>query len=110
MAAQKISHPPMDQLQGLEDNIDSNPSWGESIVLGFQPHYILALETAIMIPYFVVPLMGGNDMIKYCSSNSPNIIRDLIVDCYRRIMGKSCYNLDNSRPVIGTNYGPSYVY
>lgn len=31
MAAPKpeeISHPPMDQLQGLEYCIDSNPSWG----------------------------------------------------------------------------------
>ena len=33
MAAPKpeeISHPPMDQLQGLEYCIDSNPSWGMS--------------------------------------------------------------------------------
>ncbi|KAB1213021.1 Nucleobase-ascorbate transporter 2 [Morella rubra] len=63
MAAPKpeeISHPPMDQLQGLEYCIDSNPSWGEAIALGFQ-HYILALGTAVMIPSFLVPLMGGND-------------------------------------------------
>jgi len=25
---EEISHPPMDQLQGLEYCIDSNPSWG----------------------------------------------------------------------------------
>uniref|UniRef100_A0A6M2ETB0 Nucleobase-ascorbate transporter 2 n=1 Tax=Populus davidiana TaxID=266767 RepID=A0A6M2ETB0_9ROSI len=56
---EEISHPPMDQLQGLEYCIDSNPSWGESIALGFQ-HYILALGTAVMIPSFLVPLMGGN--------------------------------------------------
>ena len=31
---------------------------GESIALGFQ-HYILALGTAVMIPSFLVPLMGG---------------------------------------------------
>ncbi|KAH9797362.1 nucleobase-ascorbate transporter 2 [Citrus sinensis] len=63
MAAPKleeISHPPMDQLQGLEYCIDSNPSWGEAIALGFQ-HYILALGTAVMIPSFLVPLMGGSD-------------------------------------------------
>ncbi|KAF3778286.1 Nucleobase-ascorbate transporter 2 [Nymphaea thermarum] len=63
MAAPKpedISHPPMEQLQGLEYCIDSNPSWGEAIVLGFQ-HYILALGTAVMIPSFLVPLMGGTD-------------------------------------------------
>lgn len=50
----------MDQLQGLEYCIDSNPSWGEAVALGFQ-HYILALGTAVMIPTFLVPLMGGND-------------------------------------------------
>ncbi|XP_038691720.1 nucleobase-ascorbate transporter 2 [Tripterygium wilfordii] len=57
---EEISHPPMDQLQGLEYCIDSNPSWGEAIALGFQ-HYILALGTAVMIPSFLVPLMGGRD-------------------------------------------------
>ncbi|GLT54631.1 hypothetical protein SLA2020_278140 [Shorea laevis] len=56
---EEISHPPMDQLQGLEYCIDSNPSWGEAIFLGFQ-HYILALGTAVMIPSFLVPLMGGD--------------------------------------------------
>ncbi|KAJ6377306.1 hypothetical protein OIU76_026309 [Salix suchowensis] len=56
---EEISHPPMDQLQGLEYCIDSNPSWGETIALGFQ-HYVLALGTAVMIPSFLVPLMGGN--------------------------------------------------
>lgn len=57
---EEISHPPMDQLQGLEYCIDSNPSWAEAIALGFQ-HYILALGTAVMIPTFLVPLMGGSD-------------------------------------------------
>jgi len=33
----------------------------ETIVLGFQ-HYILALGTAVMIPSFLVPLMGGTDV------------------------------------------------
>ncbi|MED6160299.1 DUF1279 superfamily [Stylosanthes scabra] len=63
MAAAKvedISYPPMDQLQGLEYCIDSNPSWVETIALGFQ-HYILALGTAVMIPTLLVPLMGGTD-------------------------------------------------
>ncbi|MED6155064.1 DUF1279 superfamily [Stylosanthes scabra] len=53
-------HQPMDQLQGFEYCIDSNPSWVESIALGFQ-HYVLALGTAVMIPSFLVPLMGGSD-------------------------------------------------
>lgn len=34
---------------------------GEAIALGFQ-HYILALGTAVMIPSFLVPLMGGDDV------------------------------------------------
>ncbi|THU62038.1 hypothetical protein C4D60_Mb01t00950 [Musa balbisiana] len=55
-----ITYPPMDQLQGFEYCIDSNPSWGEAIALGFQ-HYVLALGTAVMIPTFLVPLMGGSD-------------------------------------------------
>lgn len=58
-----ITHPPLDQLQGFEYCIDSNPSWGEAIALGFQ-HYVLALGTAVMIPSFLVPLMGGNDTDK----------------------------------------------
>ncbi|KAM0938582.1 putative xanthine/uracil/vitamin C permease, MetI-like superfamily [Dioscorea sansibarensis] len=57
---EEITYPPMDQLQGFEYCIDSNPSWGEAVVLGFQ-HYILALGTAVMIPSFLVPLMGGTD-------------------------------------------------
>ncbi|CAA6665636.1 unnamed protein product [Spirodela intermedia] len=44
---EEITHPPMDQLQGFEYCIDSNPSWATA--LGFQ-HYILALGTAVMIP------------------------------------------------------------
>ncbi|RCV11298.1 hypothetical protein SEVIR_2G180900v4 [Setaria viridis] len=55
-----VHHMPMDQLQGFEYCIDSNPSWGEGIALGFQ-HYILSLGTAVMIPTMLVPLMGGND-------------------------------------------------
>ncbi|OAY85144.1 Nucleobase-ascorbate transporter 2 [Ananas comosus] len=58
---EEITHPPMDQLQGLEYCIDSNPSWGEAIALGFQ-HYILSLGTAVMIPTLLVPLMGGSDV------------------------------------------------
>ncbi|XP_072968348.1 nucleobase-ascorbate transporter 2-like [Typha angustifolia] len=57
---EEITHLPMDQLQGFEYCIDSNPSWGEAIALGFQ-HYILALGTAVMIPTLLVPRMGGSD-------------------------------------------------
>lgn len=41
---------------------------GEAIALGFQ-HYILALGTAVMIPSFLVPLMGGDDVRKVPSSH-----------------------------------------
>ncbi|XP_077229442.1 nucleobase-ascorbate transporter 1-like [Tasmannia lanceolata] len=55
-----ISHPPMEQLQDLEYCIDSNPSWAETILLGFQ-NYILMLGTSVMIPSMIVPMMGGSD-------------------------------------------------
>ncbi|GJY45400.1 nucleobase-ascorbate transporter 1 [Tanacetum coccineum] len=55
-----ISHPPMEQLQDLEYCIDSNPPWPETILLAFQ-NYILMLGTSVMIPTFLVPLMGGSD-------------------------------------------------
>ncbi|KAL5700053.1 N-terminal acetyltransferase [Ranunculus cassubicifolius] len=54
-----ISHPPMEQLQDLEYCIDSNPSWVETFILAFQ-NYILMLGTTVMIPSFLVPLMGGS--------------------------------------------------
>ncbi|KAF7023912.1 hypothetical protein CFC21_036335, partial [Triticum aestivum] len=57
---EEISHPTMEQLQGFEYCIDSNPPWGEAFILGFQ-HYILALGTAVMIPAVLVPMMGGSD-------------------------------------------------
>lgn len=63
MAAPKpedITHPPMEQLPGLEYCIDSNPPWPETIILGFQ-HYILMLGTTVMVPTFLVPAMGGSD-------------------------------------------------
>ena len=40
----------------------------EAIVLGFQ-HYILALGTAVMIPTFLVPLMGGTDVRQFSKPN-----------------------------------------
>lgn len=57
---EEISHPPMDQLQGFEYCIDSNPSWGEAIALGFQ-HYILSLGTAVMIPTLLIQAIDGTD-------------------------------------------------
>ncbi|KAL1560843.1 N-terminal acetyltransferase [Salvia divinorum] len=55
-----ITHPAMDQLQDLEYCIDSNPPWPETILLAFQ-NYILVVGRSVMIPSFLVPLMGGSD-------------------------------------------------
>ncbi|KAG7034887.1 Nucleobase-ascorbate transporter 1 [Cucurbita argyrosperma subsp. argyrosperma] len=55
-----ITHPPMEQLQDLEYCIDSNPPWGETILLAFQ-NYILMLGTNVMIPSLIVPAMGGDN-------------------------------------------------
>lgn len=52
MAAPKveeISHPPMEQLQGLEYCIDSNPSWGMLIPFFFKkklffPHFLYSIN------------------------------------------------------------------
>ncbi|PIA42148.1 hypothetical protein AQUCO_02100186v1 [Aquilegia coerulea] len=60
---EEITHLPMDQLQGFEYCIDSNPSWGEAIALGFQ-HYILALGTAVIIPTIIVGSIQGPDSDK----------------------------------------------
>ncbi|WOK95653.1 hypothetical protein Cni_G04360 [Canna indica] len=57
---EEASHPPTDQLQGFEYCIDSNPPWGEAIILGFQ-HYILSLGSTVMTPTLLVPLMGGSN-------------------------------------------------
>ncbi|XP_041992390.1 nucleobase-ascorbate transporter 1-like [Salvia splendens] len=58
-----ITHPPMDQLQDLEYCIDSNPPWPETVLLAFQ-NYILVVGRSVMIPSFLVPLMGGSDADK----------------------------------------------
>lgn len=58
-----ISHPPTEQLHGLDYCIDSNPRWPEAIILAFQ-HYILMLGTTVMVPTLLVPLMGGSDSDK----------------------------------------------
>lgn len=44
--------------------------------MGFQ-HYILALGTAVMIPSFLVPLMGGNDVSSFST------MEIYIFYCYR---------------------------
>ncbi|WVY91933.1 hypothetical protein V8G54_037447 [Vigna mungo] len=55
-----ITHFPMEQLQDLECCLDSNPPWAEAILLAFQ-NYILMLGTSVMIPSWIVHVMGGSD-------------------------------------------------
>nr|GLL41578.1 nucleobase-ascorbate transporter 2 isoform X2 [Ipomoea trifida] len=43
----------------LFSNLMLNEEEGEAIAMGFQ-HYIMALGTAVMIPSFLVPFMGGD--------------------------------------------------
>ncbi|KAM7255026.1 hypothetical protein ACFE04_020267 [Oxalis oulophora] len=54
---EEISHPPMDQLQGLEYCIDSNPSWGINTLL--QTLFGTRLPTVVGASYaFMVPIMS----------------------------------------------------
>ncbi|XP_010245958.1 PREDICTED: nucleobase-ascorbate transporter 1-like [Nelumbo nucifera] len=55
-----INHPPKEQMQDLDYCIDSNPPLDQTILLAFQ-NYIVILGTSVMIPSFLVPLMGGTD-------------------------------------------------
>lgn len=50
---------------------------GEAIAVGFQ-HYILALGTAVMIPTFLVPLMGGSD-VRFSFTMTRNVVFTLLV-------------------------------
>ncbi|VFQ68396.1 unnamed protein product [Cuscuta campestris] len=56
-------HPVKDQLPGVHYCLNSNPSWTESIVLGFQ-HYLVMLGTTVIIPTIIVPQMGGTNKEK----------------------------------------------
>nr|GMD05164.1 nucleobase-ascorbate transporter 4-like isoform X1 [Ipomoea batatas] len=51
-------HPVKDQLPGVDFCVNSNPSWAEAIILGFQ-HYLVMLGTTVIIPTIIVPQMGG---------------------------------------------------
>ncbi|KAK6922130.1 Nucleobase cation symporter 2 family [Dillenia turbinata] len=53
-------HPAKDQLPNIAYCITSPPPWPEAILLGFQ-HYLVMLGTAVLIPSFLVPQMGGGN-------------------------------------------------
>ncbi|KAL3614356.1 N alpha-acetyl-transferase [Castilleja foliolosa] len=56
-------HPVKEQLPGVDFCVNSNPSWAEAIVLGFQ-HYLVMLGTTVIIPTVIVPYMGGGNVEK----------------------------------------------
>ncbi|XP_047978940.1 nucleobase-ascorbate transporter 6-like [Salvia hispanica] len=57
------SHPPLEQLPGVQFCVNSPPPLLESILLAFQ-HYILSLGSTVLIPTLLVPQMGGSDKDK----------------------------------------------
>ncbi|KAJ0570816.1 putative xanthine/uracil/vitamin C permease [Helianthus annuus] len=58
-AARGPAYPPAEQLTSLNYCIHSNPSWPQTVLLGFQ-HYIVMLGSVVMIATRLVPRMGGN--------------------------------------------------
>ncbi|KAI3445879.1 hypothetical protein Pfo_002544 [Paulownia fortunei] len=58
-----VPHPVKEQLPGVDYCVNSNPSWAEAIVLGFQ-HYLVMLGTTVIIPTIIVPYMGGGNVEK----------------------------------------------
>ncbi|MCL7045689.1 hypothetical protein MKW94_013790 [Papaver nudicaule] len=56
-------HPVKEQMPGVEYCVTSSPCWSEAIILGFQ-HYLVMLGMTVLIPSFLVPLMGGGDFEK----------------------------------------------
>ncbi|KAL0365308.1 UNVERIFIED_CONTAM: Nucleobase-ascorbate transporter 4 [Sesamum angustifolium] len=58
-----VPHPIKEQLPGVDYCVNSNPSWAEAVVLGFQ-HYLVMLGTTVIIPTIIVPYMGGGNVEK----------------------------------------------
>ncbi|XP_057788123.1 nucleobase-ascorbate transporter 4 isoform X2 [Salvia miltiorrhiza] len=56
-------HPVKEQLPGVDYCVNSNPSWAEAMILGFQ-HYLVMLGTTVIIPTILVPYMGGGNVEK----------------------------------------------
>lgn len=59
-AARGPAFPPAEQLLQLNYCIHSNPSWAQTVFLGFQ-HYIVMLGSVVMIATKLVPTMGGSN-------------------------------------------------
>ncbi|KAL3515372.1 hypothetical protein ACH5RR_022274 [Cinchona calisaya] len=58
-----VPHPVKDQLAGIDYCLNSNPSWPEAIILGFQ-HFLVMLGTTVIISTIIVPQMGGGNVQK----------------------------------------------
>lgn len=58
---EEISHPPMDQLQGFEYCIDSNPSWGMLFFINLilyhnfieKTHLSLSLSNSVLSVFYI---------------------------------------------------------
>ncbi|KAG9135106.1 hypothetical protein Leryth_011594 [Lithospermum erythrorhizon] len=62
-AEELVAHPVKEQHPGVDFCVNSNPSWPESVILGFQ-HYLVMLGTTVIIPSIIVPQMGGSNVEK----------------------------------------------
>ncbi|XP_058775046.1 nucleobase-ascorbate transporter 7-like [Vicia villosa] len=62
-AATLSPHPVAEILPNVSYCVLSSPPWGEAIALGFQ-HYIVMLGQMALIPFILVPQMGGGDREK----------------------------------------------
>ncbi|KZV56989.1 nucleobase-ascorbate transporter 4 [Dorcoceras hygrometricum] len=58
-----VPHPVKEQLPGVDYCVNSNPSWGEAIVLGFQ-HYLVMLGTTVITSTIIASYMGGGNVEK----------------------------------------------
>ncbi|CDO97291.1 unnamed protein product [Coffea canephora] len=58
-----VPHPVKDQLTGIDYCVNSNPSWLEAVILGFQ-HFLVMIGTIVIIATIIVPQMGGGNVEK----------------------------------------------
>ncbi|KAM7470510.1 hypothetical protein LguiA_008693 [Lonicera macranthoides] len=58
-----VPHPVKEQFPGVDYCANSNPSWAEAIILGFQ-HYLVMLGNTVIISTIIVPQMGGGNAEK----------------------------------------------
>ncbi|KAL8216153.1 hypothetical protein R6Q57_022990 [Mikania cordata] len=97
-AARGPAYPPAEQLTQLSYCIHSNPSWGQTVLLGFQ-HYIVMLGSVVMISTRLVPQMGGNN------GDKARVIQSVL---FMSGLNTLLQTLIGSR--LPTVMGPSFAY